>query len=161
MITFEFLDLVVLKVWDVRVCLEYPIARCLIKILVVIEVLQHVLMKVIALKLLNILESRRYYKQRWAQSFGNVAWPIEEGVVNHLENVKARTRRGHQDSSNKVFGHNRDLLMLREMVVVASNTIVSFLYIIRVKGWFTRQECENNDTDCPNIDFEGVFPLRI
>lgn len=38
-ITFEFLDLVVLKVRDVSVSLEYPIARCLIKIGVVIEVL--------------------------------------------------------------------------------------------------------------------------
>lgn len=51
--------------------------------------------------------------------------------------------------------------MLGKMVVVASNAIVCRLNIICIKGWFTSQERENYDADCPYIDFEGVTPLRL
>lgn len=47
------------------------------------------------------------------------------------------------------------------MIVVASNAIVSCLYIIRVEGRFSRQECEYNNTNGPHINFEGVAPLRL
>ena len=82
-------------------------------------------------------------------------------MVDDLENVEACSWRCHQYPPNEVFGQHRDLLMLGEMVVVAPNAIVSCFYIVGVERRLSRQKCENNDADSPDIDFERVAPLRL
>lgn len=78
---------------------------------------------------------------------------IQEVVSHYLFQVWASLRISRQNPSDQVSGCVRNVDMIRERVAILADASVRGLDVSSLEGWFTYDQCVDDDAERPDINF--------